>query len=154
MRKTQTGDVRPEERHDPTIDTATSEGRDGLSVSRRAFVTGAPLALLPGAAAGQEESEILRLFRHHEWLRRQHEAAWRRGDRAAEDRLYERMTGIAERLMAIPSVTAADFAAKAIVDTCRGELFPDWESGALWIEARRLTGFGGRDDTPPVDHLR
>ncbi len=46
-------------------------------------------------------------------------------------------------MMELPSTCAADFAATAIVATCRGGLGVDWDAGALWIEARDLTN-------PPV----
>lgn len=64
------------------------------------------------------------------------------------DRLfYCRSDKIEDEMMALPCICAAEFAAKLIVDTVRGRLFSDWETGALWVEARALTATpadGGR----------
>lgn len=46
---------------------------------------------------------------------------------------------IEDQIMALPCVSAADFAAKLIVDSCRGDLCADWADGLIWIEARALT---------------
>jgi len=108
-------------------------------VSRRSLLA-APMVLLPSNTLARPESQIMRLFRQHERLRGLHEIAWKAGDEAAEDRLYDRMEIIEEKIMAIPSAGAADFAAKVILDTARGSLFSDWETGEVWIEARKLTG--------------
>ena len=107
-------------------------------VSRRSLLA-APLALLPSNTSARTESEILRLFYQHERLREQLNAE---NEEAAEDRIIKEMQAVGRRMMALPSTTAADFAAKAIVNSARGSLFPDWESGKLWIEARNLTGCG------------
>lgn len=61
-------------------------------------------------------------------------------DRAAAARVIEKLNKIEAELMALPTTCAADFAAKVIMDTCCGGACSDWETGALWREARELTG--------------
>lgn len=57
------------------------------------------------------------------------------------DRLfYNRRNRLEAEMMAQPCTCAADFAAKVIVDTVRGDFFSDWKTGALWQETRDLTG--------------
>ena len=85
----------------------------------------------------------MRLFYRHQQLREQFARACDLDDEAAEDAIFDRMVAVENEMMALPSISAADFAAKVIVDTSRGGLFSDWETGALWIEARELTGCGG-----------
>ncbi|WP_457646429.1 hypothetical protein [Profundibacter sp.] len=108
------------------------------ALTRRAALA-APLGLLPSniSARNKNKSEILWLFDRHEQLRQQLNAE---NEDAAEDRIFKEMQAVECRLMAQPSITAADFAAKAIVESAHGILFPDWESGQLWIEARKLVG--------------
>ena len=108
------------------------------AMTRRAALA-APLVLLPRNVFASSESPILSLFREHERLRIRHNAE---EGSEAEDRIFEEMQAVERRMMALPSLAAADFAAKVICDTCRGGLFSDWETGALWIEARSLTGCG------------
>lgn len=60
----------------------------------------------------------------------------------ALEALFVRCDLVEETLMAQLSQTAADFAVKVIVDTHRGCLYSNWETGALWIEARALSGWG------------
>ena len=51
--------------------------------------------------------------------------------------------------MALPCTCAADFAAKAIIDTVDRGLFPDWKTGNIWKVARELVGMpllGFKDD--------
>lgn len=47
---------------------------------------------------------------------------------------------VEDALMACEVKTAADFAAKAIVATARGEAFPCWQTSPFWTEARALIG--------------
>lgn len=61
-------------------------------------------------------------------------------DREAEARVIEKLNKMEAELMALPATCAADFAAKVIIDTCCGDSYPDWITGALWREARELTG--------------
>ena len=56
--------------------------------------------------------------------------------------LWDHCILVEHKMMAQPSQTAADFAVKVIVDTNLGCLYSNWESGALWIEARALSGWG------------
>ncbi len=105
-------------------------------VTRRAALA-APLVLLPRNTFASADSPILSLFREHERLRIRHNDE---EDSEAEDLIFEEMQAVERHMMALPSLTAADFAAKVICDTCRGGLFSDWKTGALWVEARALTG--------------
>lgn len=50
----------------------------------------------------------------------------------------DRADELADAIEALPAVTAADFAAKAAVATVDGGLCIDWDTGALWKEARAL----------------
>ena len=59
-------------------------------------------------------------------------------DEELELLFYQHSSKIEEEMMAQPSTCAADFAAKAIVDSCKGGLMSDWETGAFWKEARQL----------------
>ena len=91
------------------------------------------------------DTPILRLFREHQAIldaSRKHvpTVGGKAIDAELERLFYERSDKLAEELMALPSTCAADFAAKVIVDSSRGEFFDNWDTGALWIEARQLTG--------------
>lgn len=99
------------------------------------------------ALAGAGGTDILRLFH-----RRQKIIATARNyvcngsdedeERELESLFYRRADRLEDQMMALPCTCAADFAAKVIVGTCKGEVFSDWETGSLWIEARRLTASG------------
>ncbi len=55
------------------------------------------------------------------------------------DRLFwSRAAELERQMMALPSTCAADFAAKAIVDSAEGGALTDWETGLFWQEARAL----------------
>ncbi len=170
MRKTQTGDVRPDERHDPIIDTATSEGRDGLSVSRRAFVTGAPLALLPGAAAGGEadDARLLALCREYFAAVRECDRLVRlpgNGDMDTPECVaaLERQHAALEAVSGVTPRTMAGIAALAeVLWHFNGPCFLVGTEGfaeEIAAPENRLLaaiwrGASGRDGIPPVDHLR
>lgn len=120
---------------------------NGPSMSRRTLLSALPVAsatLASPAAAEVRQTEILRLFHHHQDII---DAAGRHvcvvngeaEDKELERLFYHRADRIAAKLMALPCTCAADFAAKVIVDTCKGGLFSDWETGAIWQEARALT---------------
>ena len=98
---------------------------------------------------GKVHTPILRLFHEHQAIllaaNEYHYAGEHirtESDIDAElDRLfYQHSDRIEAELKALPCTCAADFAAKMIIDTVRGEVFSDWETGALWVEARALTG--------------
>jgi len=111
------------------------------AMTRRAALA-APLALLPSNTFASADSPILRLFHAHERLRRQLNALPVSASEAESDSIFNPMQRIEAEMMALPSTTAADFAAKTICDTSRGGVFSDWKTGKLWIEARALTGGG------------
>lgn len=65
------------------------------------------------------------------------------GCKVSDDEMDRRFHHHAEALkcqiLAMPTTSAADFAAKMILATNAGELFPKWESADIWAEARMLT---------------
>ena len=89
-----------------------------------------------------EDSRVLRLFRQREALR----AAYAvypvpegLGHYAECEALFFDLGDELETaMMAEPAVTAADFAAKAIVATAHGDIVLNWQADPLWQEARRL----------------
>lgn len=87
-----------------------------------------------------ETSEIVSLY--HQYMAITDEAAVHPSlDDEELDRLfYDRRDVIEDRMMALPCRTPGDFAAKMIVASCRGEVFPDWDKGKIWVEARSLIG--------------
>lgn len=123
-------------------------------LTRRALLAVAPATgmamMAPPSGAGvpstpRADTPILRLFRQHQAIAAaagEHVCA-ATGKVEDEDleRLFNRRSDrIEEEMMALPCTCAADFAAKVIVDTCKGGIFSDWETGTLWKEARSLTG--------------
>ena len=113
-------------------------------VSRRAALgaIGACGILGSISASGWEpvESPIQALFRQYNSMNdRIGVLARSRTDEELEP-YYDELFEVHDRLMAIPAQSAEDFAAKVIVDTCRGSLFSDWEDGEFWKEARQLVG--------------
>lgn len=122
---------------------------NGSTMSRRSLLTALPLGgaalALPAMAGAGDDTPILRLFRQHQAILDAAGAHISTADGEVEDeeldRLYYRRSDrIENELMALPSTSAADFAAKFIVDTCNGGLCPNWETGAFCEEARALTG--------------
>ena len=117
------------------------------ALSRRTVVAcmaAAPAASVPALAdAPKDNSEILRLFHEHQayraWIN-DHAGRW--PDEELDSHL-DRLDVIGDRLMALPTTCAGDFAAKVIIATWQGEMFPCWETGQLWKEARALTGRAG-----------
>ena len=116
-------------------------------IPRRGILKAIPLAAVGIATASQAEQQsaetpILKLFHEHQALIDQMERY--DGEDMSDEYIDRRFHNPAKRLeaemMAIPCTCAADFAAKIIVDTSRGGLFSDWETGEIWAEARELTG--------------
>jgi len=117
-------------------------------MDRRTFVNGlggVPQAGLAAPCTADAASSVMVEFAEYLRLTRQVDAC---ADDLAMSKekvlgvLFAQRDPIEDRLIALPSLTAADFAAKVIVDTARGNMFSDWKTGALWIEARALTGWG------------
>lgn len=104
----------------------------------------APAATVSAAVEPRDDSEILALFRKHQTYRdwmNDLPLSW--SDEDLEPH-YQHLFSIAARMMALPSNSAADFAAKAIVEK-RELLAPhEWEADAFWIEARKLTNFSNQ----------
>ncbi|MEM9592448.1 MAG: hypothetical protein AAF967_14140 [Pseudomonadota bacterium] len=95
------------------------------------------------------DTEILRLFREYQAVQADFGNQPQQSDEA-DAPYYEKLGAIKNKMMALSSTCAADFAAKAIVDTENGELLSDWVRGALWKEARELVdmpfrGLAGSD---------
>lgn len=117
-------------------------------INRRTLITTAPLVGFAAAvaaipAAAEAETPIMRLFRQREAIRKAsigYVCVTDDEDAEMEDLFWRRADQIEDELMALPCTCAADFAAKVITDTSRGEIYSDWETGAIWKEARALTG--------------
>ncbi|MGR1582436.1 hypothetical protein ACSSNL_13340 [Thalassobius sp. S69A] len=127
----------------------TFSENQGNTFSRRNFLTTAPVfsfasLMASGATAADEtNSEIMRLYREIKAV--EQAAADHQTDLTGDaedeeqDRLFwEPREVMVDQLMALPAVTAAEFAAKLIVDTLNGQALDDWHTGALWKEARAL----------------
>lgn len=104
-------------------------------------LTAAPAPIAPN------ETPVLRLYRQHRAIldaAEEHVCTVTGKDEDAEmDRLFfSRSNEIEDEMMALPCTCAADFAAKAVVGTARGGVYYDWETGAIWQEARALIGGG------------
>ena len=98
----------------------------------------------PVAANPETPSRILELFREHLEIGRE-ATDYDVPDGVNETQLlevlfWERRDRLEEEMMSLPAVSAADFAAKLIVDSVNGSLFSDWDNGKLWREARALVG--------------
>jgi hypothetical protein len=124
---------------------------DAIDKGRRALLQAIPVAGLAAvsvpamAAAETVETPILALFRQHctnEDSAAAHAsvATGRDQDDDLDRHFYERSVELREQIMALPCTCAADFAAKLLVDTGNGCMFSQWETGAIWAEARALTG--------------
>ena len=89
------------------------------------------------------ETEILRLFRERCRLGDAIEHSSKNDPDATDETLDAElavMRTVEAEIMRLPTTCAADFAAKAIVDTAEAGCLSEWETGALWKEARALTG--------------
>lgn len=119
-------------------------------MNRRTFLAAAPAAgaafAIPALSKAEEgDTPILQLFRKHQAIRDAAEkhvctATGKNPDAEMEQLFYQHTDKIEAEMMVLPCTCAADFAAKLIVDTCGGGLFSEWETGAIWQEARSLTG--------------
>lgn len=121
-------------------------------MDRRSFISATaatPLAAFSvgtGTLHADPETEVLRLFHKHRAIidaARTHVCVMERKDHdlELEQRFYRYSDKIEAQMMAMTCTSAADFAAKMIVDTCRGVVFSDWETGTIWQEARALTNW-------------
>lgn len=104
------------------------------------------LRLKEWAGTFLEPSPILTLFHRVMALIDAAECAVHEGtedltDEDMDRRFYDEISQLSEAIERVPAVTAADFAAKAIVATAKGGVCLDWKGDPLWIEARRLTGY-------------
>lgn len=89
------------------------------------------------------DTAILRLFRERCDLRDAINNAWMNDPDTSDEALdadVDVMRAIEAQMMRLPTTCAADFAAKVIVDTAEAGCLSEWETGALWKEARALTG--------------
>lgn len=135
--------------HHTNSDCLDSEGQ-----TRRSFMASLPFA---GAAVGTPalaqadngDTPILRLFHKHQAIVAGIDyyvanGLARSSGKDEEEELYrlfyQYSDKLEEEIMTLPSTCAADFAAKMIIDTVKGGLVADWETGAIWQEARALTG--------------
>jgi len=85
------------------------------------------------------DTPILRMYRQHQEIKAKLAAAC---DTLSEESLESQFYAVTDNLEHLieqsPTTCAADFAAKAILATCKGDLSCDWEKDAFWIEARAL----------------
>lgn len=129
--------------HDLFLDLDGLEDRDETQPPISALEE-ATKSEVPEEAKGQAASTpILELFRQHQAIigaaqTYQTTATGKAEDEELELLFYQHSSKIEEEMMAQPSTCAADFAAKAIVDSCKGGLLSDWETSAFWKEARQL----------------
>lgn len=96
------------------------------------------------AAGGFGDTEILELLREYEGLVKaaeQHVVQTASEDEEMEALYYSRIDEIESIVADLPTTSAADFAAKVIVATRLGSVFPDWTMDSLWCEARALTNY-------------
>ncbi len=116
-------------------------------LTRRGVVIALPLAGMTASAqasSGGGDTPILRLFHRHQALMDAADAHVKRGggddcDARMQADFYNEADAIEAELLELPSTCAADFAAKAIIFTNRGEHLPYWDASKFWDEARALT---------------
>lgn len=99
----------------------------------------------PSEAGAGQESEILTLYRQFVAIRQEMKSTQTEhltGDEI--DRLFfDRMDAIEDQLMALPSTSAADLAAKMLVAHCFGLFTCLCEDAPVWTEAWKLVGDPG-----------
>lgn len=113
--------------------------------TRRQVLLALPLsnAALVGPCVDRAEADgtlILRLFHENRALIAAAAVHPSLDDALLFDLFYRKADQIEAEMMALPCTCAADFAAKMIVGTAKGEIFPNWATGEIWDEARTLTG--------------
>jgi hypothetical protein len=113
-------------------------------MDRRDFLTGVlgaatatPFAAI-ARAEGNQDTVVMRLFREHQSILDQAGDDGRADDE--KEALFLEADEVRAKLMSEPCTGPADFAAKLIADTWKGELYTTWEVGEIWAEARVLTG--------------
>ncbi len=105
--------------------------------------------------ANEAKTEILRLFSRHQALTDQADKHIETGDQDEDgQRFASEIADLEEKMMALPSTCAADFAAKAIAVSGRGQIVPNWDQDPLWIEARALVEQGATPTIPATRHER
>lgn len=92
------------------------------------------------AKVSSSQTTIMRLFRQRCELRDEINSLASDIDDEEMEIRWNRLLDLQREIMREPTTCAADFAAKAIVDTSDGGLVSDWETGDLWVEARAITG--------------
>lgn len=105
--------------------------------------------------ADEAQTEILRLFQLHQVLTEEADRHIQSGHDDEDGQRYAaQIADLEDKMQALPSTCAADFAAKAIALTANGQSFPDWETDPLWIEARALVKEGTNRSIPATRHGR
>lgn len=114
-------------------------------MNRRHLLKSAPAVALASCVplpAAASESEIIRLYHRFYEISTEAEAydceSIEDIDAHLDRLFYNERDRIEDALMALPYRTPGEFAAKVVIATCKGETFPDWQSGAIWAEARAL----------------
>lgn len=120
--------------------TIASDGPE--DPSRRRLVAGLAAAgvVLPGVGAAAEESEMLSLYRRYCALDAEAAADRRLSEEEREVRFWAEMDRVEARMMALPSTSAADLAAKMLVAHGHGDHTCLPESDPAWREALALVG--------------
>lgn len=100
--------------------------------------------------ANIEATDILRLFHKYQVIinaadKHVCDTDGTCSDKEIEHLFYQHSDKIVANIMALPCTCAGDFAAKIIIDTCRGVLISDWDSGMIWQEARTLVNWPNTD---------
>ncbi|WP_306753867.1 hypothetical protein [Paracoccus actinidiae] len=99
--------------------------------------------------ADEAQTEILRLFRRHQALTEEAERHIQSGhDDEDGQRFAAQIADLEDKMQALPSTCAADFAAKAIALTGIGQSLPDTETDPFWVEARALVEQGAAPAMP------
>jgi hypothetical protein len=130
---------------------------NGPALSRRALLSALPasglaLAVTPPAEAEEQESEILHMFRRHQSIlekARLHtfQAIYADEDQELEQLFYRHTDRLEADMIALPSRSAADMAAKFLVATNGGECILS-VADPVFAEARRLTCSVGTECSP------
>ncbi|VDS10735.1 hypothetical protein PARHAE_03954 [Paracoccus haematequi] len=97
----------------------------------------------------EAQTDILRLLAKHQALTEEAERHIQAGH-ADEDgqRFAAQIADLEDKMMALPSTCAADFAAKAIALTANGQSLPRQDQEPFWAEARALVEEGARPTIP------
>lgn len=103
-----------------------------------------PHASEKGPNSVSDDTPIFQLYRRHSELMDAAET-YKSGDVTITDEemgrlFHDERCAIEVKMIAMPYQTMGGFVPKAIICTSRRRVFPDWETGEVWVEARKLVG--------------